>query len=250
MSSRGDIRCPEKGQGMSKRLAEMGGKTQRLESRCSIVRQVELQLPKREQIVAINLLMQKRVGPPMMYIKSHFALTIMRTGYAAQRTVLNADSKECTAGENRGLLKVSRREAAFTLAEVVVCVAIVALVFGGIITSYIQGAYRAEWAGYNLAAQAMAMQQIEQAKTAVWDSTRNEFTNLVLQSWGILDLPINGTNKVYATNYVTVFNNVPISSDTNLWVQMVRVDTVWPYVRGGQVLYYTNSVADYYAQDQ
>jgi type II secretory pathway pseudopilin PulG len=250
MPSGGDIRRPEKGQGMSKGLAEMGWKILSLESWCSIVRQVELQVTKRELIVAINLLMQKRVGPSMMYIKSHFALTTMRTRYAAQQFVLDADSKEFTDGKNRGLKKISRRQAAFTLAEVVVCVAIVALVFGGIITSYIQGAYRAEWAGYNLAAQSMAMQQIEQAKTAVWDSSHNEFTNLVLQSWGILDLPINGTNKVYATNYVTVFNNVPISGDTNVWVQMVKVDTVWPYVRGGEVLYYTNTIADYYAMDQ
>jgi hypothetical protein len=83
MPSEGEILCPDKGQGMSKRLAEKGWETPSLEWPCSIVRQVELQLPKREQIVAINLLMQKRVGPSMMYIKSHFALPVMRTRYAA-----------------------------------------------------------------------------------------------------------------------------------------------------------------------
>src|SRR5215470_8330511 len=134
----------------------------------------------------------------------------MRTRNAAQPTLLNTGGKECTGAENRAA--VSRNVAAFTLAEVVMCLAIVALVFGGIITSYVQGAYRAEWAGYNLAAQALAMQQIEQAKSAVWDGSHNEFTNLVLMSWAILDLPRNGTNKVYATNYVTVFNNVQIDS--------------------------------------
>jgi len=138
--------------------------------------------------------------------------------------------------------------AAFTLAEVVVCLAIIALLFGGIITGYMQGAYRAEWAGYNLAAQALAMQQIEQAKTAVWDKDRNEFTNLLATSWATLDLPINGTNKVYATNYVTVTTN-QVSSTPDVFVQMVKVDTVWPYIRGGRVLYYTNTVADYYAPD-
>jgi type II secretory pathway pseudopilin PulG len=213
------------------------------------VRQVELLLRKGEQIVAINLLMQKRVGPSMMYIKSHFALPIMRTRYAAQLFALNARTKGCTDVENRGALKISRRVAAFTLAEVVVCLAIVALVFGGIITSYMQGAYRAEWAGYNLAAQALAMQQIEQAKTAVWDDSHDEFTNLVRLSWGILDLPINGTNRVCATNYVDVTTN-QISSSPDIYVRMVKVDTVWPYIRGGQVLYYTNTVADYYAPDQ
>jgi type II secretory pathway pseudopilin PulG len=155
------------------------------------------------------------------------------------------------AEENRAGEKSSRRGvAAFTLAEVVVCLAIVALLFGGIITGYMQGAYRAEWAGYNLAAQALAMQQLEQAKTAVWDGKdRNEFTNLLTMSWAILDLPINGTNKIYATNYVTVSTNVPISFSPDVIVQMVKVDTVWPYIRNGQVLYYTNTVADYFAPD-
>jgi len=161
--------------------------------------------------------------------------------------VLNAAavSKKCT-GENRAVVKVSI--AAFTLAEVVVCVAIVALLFGGIVTGYIQGAYRAEWAGYNLAAQALAMQQIEQAKSAKWDNNVNEFTNLLTLTWATLDLPINGTNMVYATNYVTVTPN-QISSTPDVFVQMVKVDTVWPYIRKGITLYYTNTVADYYAKD-
>jgi hypothetical protein len=111
-----------------------------------------------------------------------------------------------------------------------------------------QGAYRAEWAGYNLAAQALAMQQIEQAKTAVWDDQHNEFTNLLQMTSAVLDLPINGTNRVYATNYVTVTTN-QVSSSPDIFVQMVKVDTVWPYIRNGRVFYYTNTVADYYAPD-
>lgn len=141
-----------------------------------------------------------------------------------------------------------RGVAAFTLAEVVVCLAIVALVFGGIITGYMQGAYRAEWAGYNLSAQAQAIQQLEQAKTAMWDNTHNEFTNILLQTWATLDLPITGTNKVYVTNYVQVTTN-QISSSPLISIYMVKVDTVWPYIRKGLVQYYTNSVADYYAPD-
>ena len=154
-----------------------------------------------------------------------------------------------SAEENRAAENPSRRSvAAFTLAEVVVCLAIVALLFGGIITGYMQGAYRAEWAGYNLAAQALAMQQIEQAKTAVWDDQHNEFTNIVQMTWAVLDLPRTGTNKVYATNFVTVTTN-QVSSSPDIFVQMVKVDTVWPYIRNGRVLYYTNTVADYYAPD-
>ena len=52
---------------------------------------------------------------------------------------------------------------AFTLAEVVVAIAIMAFVFGGLISAYVQATRRAEWSGYSLAAQAMAIQQLEQA---------------------------------------------------------------------------------------
>src|SRR5690242_5672343 len=114
MPSGGDIGCPDKGQGMSKGLAETGCKILSLEWPCSIVRQVKLQLPKVEQIVAINLLMQKRVGPSMMYIKSHLALPIMRTRNAAQRTASNAVTKGCAGVEDSGTVKGSRRVAAFT----------------------------------------------------------------------------------------------------------------------------------------
>jgi len=172
----------------------------------------------------------------------------MRTKYAARRPALKAGS--VCKNQITAPLKRSRRSiAAFTLAEIVVCIAIVAMLFGGIITTYMQGAYRAEWAGYNLAAQALAMQQIEQAKSAVWDADHNEFTNLVRQSGAILDLPISGTNRVYATNYVSVMQ-CQISSGPDLFVQMVKVDTVWPYVRKDRILYFTNTVADYYAPDK
>jgi len=170
----------------------------------------------------------------------------MYTKIMARPTAVNtaADSK-C----NDARVKRSRRGVrAFTLAEVVMCIAIVALMFGGIIAAYIQGAYRAEWAGYNLAAQSLAMQQLEQAKTAVWDNSHDEFTNLLLQTSAVLDLPINGANVVYATNYVLVTTN-QVSSSPDIFVKFVKVDTVWPYVRKDSVLYYTNTVADYFAPD-
>ena len=62
-----------------------------------------------------------------------------------------------------------RGAAAFTLIEVVIATAIVALIFGGIINCYIQSGVRVEWSGYSLAAQSMAMQVIEQAKSATWN---------------------------------------------------------------------------------
>lgn len=154
----------------------------------------------------------------------------------------------------------------FTLAEVVISIAVTGLVFAGILTGYIQSARRAEWSGYSLAAQAFAVQQLEQARSAVWDTSlaKNELTDLNLispqyntstktatgYSVGILDLPSLGTNVVRATNFVTIrrfyFNN---SANPPVELQMVQVDTVWPFSSGRAVRYFTNSVATYFAPD-
>jgi ABC-type glucose/galactose transport system permease subunit len=51
------------------------------------------------------------------------------------------------------------------------------------------------------------------------------------------------------TNYGTL-TLVNISTNPTISVYFVRVDTVWQYVRKGQTLLFTNTVADYFAQDQ
>lgn len=177
-----------------------------------------------------------------------------------------AAGSNATMRSNPG--RVTRRAAGFTLAEVVISIAVTGLVFGGVLTGYVQSARRAEWTGYSLAAQALAIQQIEQARSAVWDFStgngRNELTNLNLlnpqynsstktrtgYSWATLDLPYSGTNVVRATNYVTVrmfyFNN---NANPPVQLQMMQVDTVWPLTRGTILRYYTNTVATYFAPD-
>jgi type II secretory pathway pseudopilin PulG len=158
--------------------------------------------------------------------------------------------------------------AGFTLVEVVISIAVTGLVFAGVLNGYVQSARNAEWSGYSLAAQALAVQQIEQGRSAVWDystgSGRNELTNLNLvnlqydsttktatgYSWSTLDLPYSGTNVVRATNYVTIrmlyFNN---NANPPVQLQMMQVDTVWPFTVGTAARYFTNSVATYFAPD-
>ena len=158
------------------------------------------------------------------------------------------------------------RGSAFTLVEVVFAIAIIALVFTGIITAYTHATRRAEWSGYSLAAQALAVQQLEVARAAVWDPTagKNELTNLNLlaASWNagtqtysgyttnILDTPISRTNYIRATNYVTVrmfyINN---SSNPPVQIQMIRVNTVWPFTKGQATRFFTNTAASYFAPD-
>jgi hypothetical protein len=141
-----------------------------------------------------------------------------------------------------------------------VSLAIVTLLFGGILAGYIQTAQQAEWSGYSLSAQAVGIQTIEQARSAVWDPTisKNELTNMNLIAWtynsatkvgtgystNILDLPVAGTNIVMVTNFVTV-KMYNLSGFTNTQVQMVTVNTVWPF-RGKL---FTNCTATYYGPD-
>src|ERR1017187_5603506 len=145
------------------------------------------------------------------------------------------------------------RTAAFTLAEVVMSTFIIMLVSAAIIGGYIQTSYRAEWAGLSLAAQSAAVQQLESAKCAVWDPqqtpVQDEIKTLPLTSSTLLDLPVNGTNTLYATNTTTVTlitNTIGTYVYSNYFVQ---VNTVWRFRWRGKTSYYTNTIADYYAPD-
>lgn len=157
----------------------------------------------------------------------------------------------------------------FTLVEVVTAIFITGLVFAGILAAYIQGARRAEWSGYSLAAQAVGLREIERAHSAVWDASsgaeRNEITNLALMNFtvhpiasggvptvtgyttNILDLPYSGSNFVIATNYVTIKRYDVLLNKVR--VQFMRVDTVWPFSKGQAVKYFTNTIATYFAPD-
>lgn len=159
--------------------------------------------------------------------------------------------------------------AGFSLVELVIAVFILALVFTGIIQGNMQAARRAEWSGYHLAAGAMANQQIEQCRSALWDNGAfppvNQLSTLNLNnwsynaatgygsgySWADLDLPRYGTNRVRATNWVTV-RMINLNNTTNppVKVQMVQVETVWPFNQfSGTTRYFTNRLATYIAPD-
>jgi hypothetical protein len=145
-----------------------------------------------------------------------------------------------------------------------VALGIVTLLFSGILTAYIQSSRQAEWTGYSLAAQAIGVEQIEQARSGVWDLSisKNELTNLNLLSWtynaatkvgtgyttNVLDLPVSGTNTVMATNFVTV-KMLNLTGLSNVLVQMVTVDTVWPLTTRSGTRLFTNRTATYYGPD-
>jgi type II secretory pathway pseudopilin PulG len=137
---------------------------------------------------------------------------------------------------------------AFTLAEVVISLSILGLTMSGLLAGYIFSANRAEWAAYSLAAQSLAMQRLEQTRAARWDpwDTQGNTDEVVIAKFPvtreILDIPLIGTNKVYATNFTTIK-----LISTNPPCKMIKVDCVWNFMGRRN---YTNTVATYRAPAQ
>jgi Tfp pilus assembly protein PilE len=143
----------------------------------------------------------------------------------------------------------SSGNAGFTLAEMLVCFAIVGLTMGGILTAYTNSALFTTRAGYSLAAQAQAIQVLERVRAATWDTQAvpivDNTTNFLAQTVSVLELPISGTNVIYATNHLLV-STVIVSANPLTTVKMIQVDTTWPW--NGQVA--SNSIVAYRSPDQ
>jgi type II secretory pathway pseudopilin PulG len=138
-----------------------------------------------------------------------------------------------------------RFTAAFTLTELVLSIAILALVSGGVIYAFVNSTRVAEWNAYSLAGQSLAFQGVELARSAKWDPKAwppvDELgvTNFV--EVAILDVPIKKT-PVYATNYVSVS-----WVSTNPPLRKLQADCVWRMPGRGL---FTNTVITLRAPDQ
>jgi prepilin-type N-terminal cleavage/methylation domain-containing protein len=143
----------------------------------------------------------------------------------------------------------SSGNAGFTLPEMLVCFAIVGLTMGGILTAYTNSALFTTRAGYSLAAQAQAIQVLERVRAATWDTQSvpvvDNTVNFPAQTVSVLELPISGTNVIYATNHLSV-TTVIVSANPLTTVKMIQVDTTWPW--NGQVS--SNSIVAYRSPDQ
>jgi prepilin-type N-terminal cleavage/methylation domain-containing protein len=140
-----------------------------------------------------------------------------------------------------------RSTSGFSLIEVAMSLMIVGIVMIGLVDGYRMSSRRAEWSAYSLAAQAFALQQIEQVRAAKWDTMAEPVVDETLSvptvSSAVLDMPISGTNAVMATNYVTI-NSISVGG--GITFKQVRVDTVWPWFG----LYFTNTLATFRAPDR
>ena len=62
-------------------------------------------------------------------------------------------------------------------------------------------------------------------------------------STGVLDLPYSTTNYVMATNFVTVQMITGVGGNSQVQMQFVEVQTVWPFFLRSKNLFFTNTVA-------
>lgn len=139
------------------------------------------------------------------------------------------------------------KNAGFTLPELVIATAIAAVSLSGVIYGYILSAQSAEWSAYNLAANSLAIQRLEQTRSAKWDRQASPPVDDVVPTnfpvvVEILDIPITKTNVVLATNLTTISTVSTIPP-----LKMIRVDCSWLFTSGRV---FTNTVVTYRAPDQ
>lgn len=139
------------------------------------------------------------------------------------------------------------RRGGFTLVETLVSIMIMGLVFSGVLIGYTRGSQRAEWSGLSLAAEALCLRQMEQVRAVLWDTQSipitDNTTNIPTTNTMVLDIPISGSNVVWATN---VFTITTWTNPGPSYLKMVTATTTWAW--DGVV--YTNTLVDYRCPDQ
>jgi prepilin-type N-terminal cleavage/methylation domain-containing protein len=145
----------------------------------------------------------------------------------------------------------SRNAKGFTLVEVVISLAIAGVAFAGVLYGYVMTINQAEWSCFSLAAHSIAMQGVEQARSAKWDPQAwpsvDELGVTNYTQVATLDVPTMPGNVLAATNYVSV-------TTASTWPQLrqIQADCVWvlPYRKGRTRGPFTNTVITLRAADQ
>jgi prepilin-type N-terminal cleavage/methylation domain-containing protein len=151
-------------------------------------------------------------------------------------------------GNNFGSGFNSRRrkfQSGFTLAEVVISLAVFAIVIQGTILGYVTASSRAEWSAHSLAAQSLASQGVEQARAAKWDPQAwpqvDELPPTNFVQVDTLDIPVSRQPE-YATNYISIRLVA-----TNPPLREIKAACVWRFSTRGL---FTNTVVTLRAPDQ
>jgi prepilin-type N-terminal cleavage/methylation domain-containing protein len=139
----------------------------------------------------------------------------------------------------------------FTLVELLVSIAILGVVGQGVILGYVQSTQRTEWNARSLAAQSIASQGAEQARSARWNAQvypatyglggSDELGQCTNVQTATLDVAMSG-QPVVATNIVTV-----TTVSVNPHIRQIRSDCVWRFMNRGL---FTNTVILLRTSDQ
>jgi prepilin-type N-terminal cleavage/methylation domain-containing protein len=146
-----------------------------------------------------------------------------------------------------------RGRAGMTLVEVVVALAITGLVVAGIVTGYIFCTTSTVKDSLYMAANARAMERIEETRSAIWAPYRAQpVDELVATNFPdkivTLDLSGSGSAITSATLKTDISQILPSSSSPfSAPVMRIRVDCIWQF-KGGDFI--TNSIETCRAPDQ
>jgi prepilin-type N-terminal cleavage/methylation domain-containing protein len=149
--------------------------------------------------------------------------------------------------------KNKRRVSGFSLIELLIALALFAMVISGLIYGYVQANRTATWSSWSLAAQSIASQGAERARAAQWNELGNgddwpPVTNSsgtvlpTLDTNCTLDVPSNG-QLIYVTNFIYV-STVSVAPP----LRQIRSDCVWNFPLTSQLC--TNTVVTLRAPDQ
>jgi prepilin-type N-terminal cleavage/methylation domain-containing protein len=144
----------------------------------------------------------------------------------------------------------------FTLIEVVISIAILAMVVSGLIYGYVQANWAALWSSMSLSAQSFASEGAEQARAADWrprdypaatgPGTMDEWPSGRTQSNpSKMDIPgeTSTNNQFNVTNIVSV-----TTISINPPLRQIRSDCYWTFARDNKL--FTNTVILIRASDQ
>lgn len=141
---------------------------------------------------------------------------------------------------------VTGLRAAFSLAEVLISLAIAIVGLSGIIGGHLFASRQTMWTGSSYAAQLSALQRLEQTYAARWDpSGYLPLDELVSSNFPVRIVPMtmlsSGTNYGFATNTTTI-----TTVATNPPLRLVSVQCTWSFM--GRTC--TNTAFTYRSADQ
>src|SRR5687768_12065782 len=131
----------------------------------------------------------------------------------------------------RRVLRRDKRCQGMSLCEIAIAMGLAALGVAALIDGYVLCARQAEMTSLSLAAQAQALERMEEVRAAKYDLVSSPpvidvaGTNFLV-SVKLLDVPLSKVPR-YGTNFTTISDVV-----TNDLLKQIRVDCVWSWIDG------------------